>query len=219
MARSAMVSDPGTERKCGLRSFEFRFNAADFFVAPISWESNRPKFSKESTARLLRFCAGHEPLCHRDDSSARPRRDVASGDGDDLRIPRRERLLPGAICVQPGSSIQGPIQSIERRDRSAMAKRGNDRRRFGDVSNQPSPVGGDPDDRLLRIYRCFFCHVARSIQKKPETGGKYRVGVEPHAGGFYLYAEAAEVVARFAGKFPAVSWGNGMRLFGTCIHQ
>jgi hypothetical protein len=70
-----------------------------FFVAPISWESNRPKFSKESTARLLRFCVGHEPLCHRDDSSARPRRDLASGDGDDLRIPRRERLLPGAVCV------------------------------------------------------------------------------------------------------------------------
>src|SRR5271166_2919898 len=213
MARSTMVSDPGAERKCGLWSFEFRFNAADFFVAPISWESNRPKFSKESTARLLRFCAGHELLCHRDDSSARPRRDVASGDGDDLRIPRRERLLPGAICVQPGSSIQGPIQSIERRDRSAMAKRGNDRRRFGDVADRSGSFGCDSGPRLLRVSRGFLCHVARSLRPQPEAGCKHRVGMEPHAGGIYLSAAASQTIACFAGKLPAISWGNGMRLF------
>jgi hypothetical protein len=47
MARSAMVSDPAAERKWGLWSFEFCFNAADFLVASISWESNRPNSRKK----------------------------------------------------------------------------------------------------------------------------------------------------------------------------
>ena len=65
----------------------------------------------------------------------------------------------------------------------------------------------------------FLCHVARSLQPKPEAGCKYRVGMEPHARGIYLSAAASQVIARFAGKFPAVSRGNGMRLFDACIYQ